>query len=227
LPNLAFGCFDCRPSIASSVEPTFFGFRASTQPTKKWLVYSDIFRYFRPKKSSFNLYLDEVIIMSLRRISALTLLMLSLGSTAAFAVPNPQQSLRQYSDEIAQQLGQKPGRGNADRVFEQLGLTDAQKAKIKSIRDQYQPQLTSQRQAFLQAQKELRTLMTSNADQSQILEKHSQVMTIKQKLEDLHFQSMLAMREVLTPQQRTQLEQLMKQRHQNMKNQGPNKNNPK
>jgi periplasmic protein CpxP/Spy len=181
--------------------------------------------FFLLPSSFFLLY--EVIIMSLRRISALTLLMLSLGSTAAFAAPNPQQSLRQYSDEIAQQAGQKPGRGNPERVFEQLGLTDAQKAKLKSIRDQYQPQLTTQRQAFQQAQKELRTLMTSNADQSQILEKRTQVMAIKQKLDDLHFQSMLAMREVLTPQQRTQLEQLMKQRHQNMKNQGQNKNNPK
>lgn len=165
--------------------------------------------------------------MYFRRISALTLLMLSLGSTAAFAAPNPQQSLRQYSDEIAQQPGRKPGMGNADRVFEQLGLSDAQKAQLKSIRDKYQPQLTSQRQAFEKAQKELRTLMTSNADKSQILEKRSQVMAIKQKLDDLRFQSMLEMREVLNPQQRTKLDELMKQRHQNMKNQGPNKNNPK
>ena len=165
--------------------------------------------------------------MFLRRVSVLSLLILSLGTAAAFAAPNPQQSLRQYSDEIAQQPGQKPGRGNPERVFQQLNLSDAQKAQLKSIRDKYQPQLTSQRQAFQQAQQELRTLMTSNADKSQILEKRAQVMAIKQKLEDLHFQSMLAMREVLTPQQRTQLEQLMKQRHQNMKNQGQNKNNPK
>jgi periplasmic protein CpxP/Spy len=175
---------------------------------------------------SFFFLLYEVIIMYLRRISVLTLLMLSLGSTAAFAAPNPQQSLRQYSDEIAQQPGQKPGRGNPNRVFEQLGLSDAQKAQIKSIRDQYQPQLTSQRQEFQKAQQELRTLMTSNADQSQILEKRAQVMAIKQKLEDLHFQSMLAIRNILTPEQRTKLDELMKQRHQNTKNQGPNKNNP-
>lgn len=163
--------------------------------------------------------------MYFRRISALTLLLFSLGSTAAFAAPNPQESLRQYSDEIAQIPGPKPGIGNAERVFQQLNLSDAQKSQIKSIRDQYQPQLTSQRQAFQQAQQELRTLMTSNADSNQIREKHRQVMAIKQQLEDLHFQSMLAMREVLTPQQRTKLDELMKQRHQNMKNQGPNKNN--
>ncbi len=165
--------------------------------------------------------------MYFRRLSALTLLMLSLGSTAAFAAPNPQQSLRQYSDEIAQQPGRKPGMENPERVFEQLGLSDAQKAQIKSIRDKYQPQLTSQRQTFQQAQKELRTLMTSNADQSQIIEKRAQVMAIKQKLDDLHFQSMLAIRNILTPEQRTKLDELMKQRHQNTKNQGPNKNNPK
>jgi Spy/CpxP family protein refolding chaperone len=162
--------------------------------------------------------------MYFRRISALTLLMLSLGSTAAFAAPNPQSSLRQYSDEIAQKAGPNSGRENADNVFQQLNLSDAQKAQIKSIRDQYQPQLTSQRKAFQQAQQELRTLMTSNANSTEISEKHRQVMAIKQQLEDLQFQSMLAIREVLTPDQRTKLDELMKQRHQNMKNQGPKKN---
>jgi protein CpxP len=162
--------------------------------------------------------------MFLRRVSVLSLLMLSLGTTAAFAAPNPKPS-HQYSDAIAQQQGAKPQAGK-DNLFQQLNLTPEQKAKIDSIRAQSKEQSTNQRKAFQQAQQELRTLMASNADQNQIRDKHNQVMAIKQQLENLQFESRLAMRDVLTPEQRTQLDQLMKQRSQNHKNQGQHKNNP-
>jgi Spy/CpxP family protein refolding chaperone len=105
-------------------------------------------------------------------------------------------------------------------------LTPEQKAKIESIRAQSKDQSTRQREAFKQAQQELQTLMASNADSNQIRDKHNQVMAIKQQLETLQFESRLAMRDVLTPEQRAQLDQLMKQRYQNHKNQGQHKNNP-
>jgi periplasmic protein CpxP/Spy len=163
--------------------------------------------------------------MFLRRVSVLSLLMLSLGTTAALAAPNQKQSHHQYSDAIAQQQGAKPQKGQ-DNLFQQLNLTPEQKAKIESIRAQSKDQLTNQRKAFQQAQQELRTLMASNADPNQIRDKHNQVMAMKQQLDNLQFESRLAMRDVLTPEQRTQLDQLMKQRYQNHKNQGQHKNNP-
>ena len=163
--------------------------------------------------------------MFLRRVSVLSLLMLSLGTTAAFAAPNPKQSHHQYSDAIAQQQGVKPQK-ERDNLFQQLNLTPEQKAKIESIRAQSKDQWTRQREAFKQAQQELRTLMASNADSNQIRDKHNQVMAIKQQLENSGFESRLAIRDVLTPEQRAQLDQLMKQRYQNHKNQGQHKNNP-
>jgi periplasmic protein CpxP/Spy len=163
--------------------------------------------------------------MFLRRVSVLSLLMLSLGSTAAFAAPNPKPSHHQYSDAIAQQQGGKPQKGQ-DNLFQQLNLTADQKAKIESIRAQSKDQSTNQRKAFQQAQQELRTLMASNADPNQIRDKHNQVMAMKQQLDNSQFENMLAIRNVLTPEQRTQLDQLMKQRSPNHKNQGQNKNNP-
>ena len=163
--------------------------------------------------------------MFLRRVSVLSLLMLSLGTTAAFAAPNPKQSHHQYSDAIAQQQGSKI-HGEKDNLFDKLNLSPEQKAKIESIRAQSKNQLTNQLEAFKQAQQELRTLMASNADSNQIRDKHNQLMAMKQQLESVQFESRLAMREVLTPQQRAQLDQLMKQRYQNHKNQGQHKNNP-
>jgi protein CpxP len=163
--------------------------------------------------------------MFLRRVSVLSLLMLSLGSTAAFAAPNPKQSNHQYSDAIAQQQGAKPQAGK-DNLFQQLNLTPEQKAKIDSIRAQSKDQSTNQHKAFQQAEQELRTLMASNADPNQIRDKHNQIMAMKQQLENSQFENMLAIRNVLTPQQRTQLEQLMKEHSPNHKNQGQHKNNP-
>jgi Spy/CpxP family protein refolding chaperone len=167
--------------------------------------------------------------MFLRRVSVLSLLMLSLGSTAAFAAPNPKPSHHQYSDAIAQQQGAKPQK-ERDNFFEKLNLTPEQKAKIESIRTQSKDQSTSQREAFKKAEQELRTLIGSNADDNQIREKHNQLITMKQQLETSHFETMLAIRDVLTPEQRTQLDQLMKQNSQNHtqnhKNQGQHPNNP-
>ena len=163
--------------------------------------------------------------MFLRRVSVLSLLMLSLGSTAAFAAPSPKQSHHQYSDAIAQQQGSKTHR-EKDNLFDKLNLSPEQKAKIESIRTQSKEQSTRQLEAFKKAEQELRTLMASNADSNQIRDKHNQIMTMKQQLENSQFETMLAIRDVLTPEQRTQLDQLMKQRYQSHQNQGQHKNNP-
>ena len=49
-------------------------------------------------------------------------------------------------------------------------------------------------------------------------EKHRQIIGLRQQLEEVQFESTLAMREVLTPEQRSQLAQLMQQRRQTAKN---------
>ena len=43
-------------------------------------------------------------------------------------------------------------------------------------------------------------------------DKHRQIMGLRQQLEEIQFESTLAMREVLTPEQRTQFSQMMQQR---------------
>ena len=154
--------------------------------------------------------------MSMRRISALAILMLTLGTTAAAtAVPSPVQP-----ETIAQ--NQKPNRpaGKAGGMFDQLNLSAEQKQKMQGVRDRYKEQVSQRMQAFRQARQELETMMSSpTANVSQMRDKHRQIMGLRQQLEEVQFESTLAMREVLTPEQRTQLSQMMQQRREAAKTQ--------
>ena len=154
--------------------------------------------------------------MSMRRISAIAILMLTLGTTAAAtAVPSPAQP-----ETIAQ--NQKPNRpaGKAGGMFDQLNLSAEQKQKMQGVRDRYKEQVSQRMQAVRQARQELETMMSSStANVSQMRDKHRQIMGLRQQLEEVQFESTLAMREVLTPEQRNQLSQMMQQRREAAKTQ--------
>ncbi|MGL5065984.1 MAG: Spy/CpxP family protein refolding chaperone, partial [Microcoleus sp.] len=93
--------------------------------------------------------------MSICRISAITMLMLAIGSTsAAVAVTNPvpHQILAQTPEQ--NRLGGKEG-----RLFEQLNLTAEQKQKVQAVRDRYKDQISQRMQAVRQARQELETMM--------------------------------------------------------------------
>ena len=152
--------------------------------------------------------------MSIRRLWAVAFLMLTLGSaTAATAVPNPVEP-----QTIAQnQRPNRPG-GKQGGMFEQLNLSADQKQKMQAVRDRYKDQVSQRMQAVRQARQELETMMAGTASASQMREKHRQIIGLRQQLEEVQFESTLAMREVLTPEQRSQLAQMMQQRRQTAKN---------
>ncbi|MEZ2321727.1 MAG: Spy/CpxP family protein refolding chaperone [Microcoleus sp.] len=152
--------------------------------------------------------------MSMRRISTLALLMLTLGSaTAAIAVPNPLPA-----ETIAQ--NQRPNRtgGKEGAMFEKLNLSADQKQKMQAVRDRYKDQISQRMQAVRQARQELQTMMSGTATASQIRDKNTQISGLKKQLDDVRLESTLAMRDILTPAQRTQLAELMKQRRETAKN---------
>lgn len=161
--------------------------------------------------------------MLIRRISAIAVLMFTFGTTAAaIAVPSPVQA-----ETIAQ--NEKPNRpaGREGGLFDKLNLSADQKQKMQTVRDRYKEQVSQRMQAVRQARQELETMMSSpTANVSQMREKHRQIMGLRQQLEEVQFESTLAMREVLTPEQRTQLSQLMQQRRQTAKNRMQNSPKP-
>ncbi len=147
--------------------------------------------------------------MSLRRVSVMFALMLSLGSAVALA-PNSllPQAIAQNTEEQ-----RRPNRYQAK--FQELNLTPEQTQQIQTIENQYEAQIAQRKQAVRQAKQELVDLMAGTASESQVRQKYRQVEALQQQVADIRFDSMLAMREVLTPEQRRQFAEGMQNRRQN------------
>jgi Spy/CpxP family protein refolding chaperone len=65
----------------------------------------------------------------------------------------------------------------------------------------------------MEADKQMRLLFTSDASPEKLRKQHQTIQRLRQKLDNKRFEMMLAERQVLTTQQRTQLGKLMEQRH--------------
>jgi Spy/CpxP family protein refolding chaperone len=153
--------------------------------------------------------IKEKIFMLLRRFSTVAILMLSLSSTAAIAGPQLPQ--------IISQAPQPPGppMQNGGQLFNKLNLTADQKQKMQGISNQYKDKITQHLESMRQANQELMTMMNGNASESQLREKHGQILAQRQQIEELQFDIILAMRKILTPEQRRQLSQMMQERRNN------------
>jgi len=148
--------------------------------------------------------------MSLRRVSAIAILILSLGTAVALAdsqARSPHQ-IAQNQDNL-----QRPRGGNPAGLMQALNLSQEQKQKLETIRKQSQAQMGQRKQALRQAEQSLRQMMQGTDSADQLRAQHQQVQELRQQMENLRFENMLAMREVLTPEQRAKFAELMQQRH--------------
>lgn len=145
--------------------------------------------------------------MWLRRVSLSSVLLLVLGSAIAIAKPTPL-----LDQTLLQNLGGKKSEVQGElKVLEQLNLTAEQTQKLNKIYYQYKEEISQRKKTLRQTTKRLRTLLVSTAPTEEIRTQHQQVERVRQQLETASFESMLAMREVLTPAQRRQFAQLMEQ----------------
>ena len=95
------------------------------------------------------------------------------------------------------------------KVLKQLNLSTEQLQKLKAIRDRDHDRIREFAQRSRMASKELRDLLAGSESSDVIRAKHKQVQTLQQELQKQHFERMLSMREILTPQQRSQLNEIM------------------
>lgn len=95
------------------------------------------------------------------------------------------------------------------KMLKQLNLSPEQLQKLKTIRDRNPNRMRELAQQLRQANKELRNLLVSTESSDAIRAKHTQVLSLQQELQKQHFERMLSMREILTPQQRSQLNEIM------------------
>jgi periplasmic protein CpxP/Spy len=97
-------------------------------------------------------------------------------------------------------------------MFEQLNLSADQQAQIKSIMEQTKTSNQGLRQQVKTVREQLKTVMgSSDASDDAIRQAHQQVQTLGQQMGEQRFETMLKIRSVLTPAQRTKFAELRKQ----------------
>jgi periplasmic protein CpxP/Spy len=94
-------------------------------------------------------------------------------------------------------------------LFQQLNLTKEQAEQIKQIHLQYQQQILSKKQDIVRLQQQLSDMLMGTEAVSLLRAKNQQLSILRQEMESLHFESMLATRETLTPQQRLKFRELV------------------
>ena len=93
-----------------------------------------------------------------------------------------------------------------------LGLSQAQKTQLKALRRARRDKLQIARNDLQDARGDLRDLMASgNASDDQLRAQHAQVEKLQAALEEQRFQSILEVRDILTPAQRKKMRELMQQ----------------
>ncbi|WP_072623154.1 Spy/CpxP family protein refolding chaperone [Spirulina major] len=98
------------------------------------------------------------------------------------------------------------------RFAEQLGLSDAQRSEIEAIHSQAKADSEAMRTQMQAAHEQMQTLMASDATDAALRQRHDQMQALHQEMGDRRFETMLAIRNVLTPEQRAQMQELKENR---------------
>jgi Spy/CpxP family protein refolding chaperone len=147
--------------------------------------------------------------MSHRFVPVVMALILTAGSAIGLPISANCMTLSQADMQMPRRA---PGSRKQGNWLQELNLNREQLQKIQEIRRQYQSRVNQQRQAVKQAQQELKSLMASgDISSEQIRQKFNQVQTLRQRLSDTQMESMLAIRNILTAEQRQKLTEVMRQ----------------
>jgi Spy/CpxP family protein refolding chaperone len=148
----------------------------------------------------------------IRLFLATTLISLGLETNLVSAESINSPNFNRYPEYLAQRRrGNFKGFGN-ERLVEKLNLSNEQKEQMQQIRQKYQPTLSQLRENLNSERQKLREIMASNESISNIRSQHQKIISLDQELHKLRFESVLEMRQVLTPEQRQTFANLMNQR---------------
>jgi Spy/CpxP family protein refolding chaperone len=101
------------------------------------------------------------------------------------------------------------GKGGSGGWMAGLDLTAEQQTKLKALREKSREQVQKLHEAMRVKHEELKTLLTGDGSVDKARSIHKEVQDSKRKMEDLHFESMMELRTLLTPEQRKKLAELM------------------
>ncbi|PSB03095.1 Spy/CpxP family protein refolding chaperone [Merismopedia glauca] len=138
--------------------------------------------------------------MKFNKLYLLGLFLIPAFSAGSLSFP----ALTEAQPMIAGRMGHKE-----QEIFKALNLSPSQVTRMQAIRQNYKNRIAQREQSLKQAHKQFQNLMASNASAGQIRAKHNQVQDLQNQIGDLRLESLLEMREVLTPSQRQKLAQIM------------------
>ena len=96
--------------------------------------------------------------------------------------------------------------------FQELNLTEEQQQQLKQIHHQYRKQIIQKKNTVTKLQQQLSDMMVGTESVELLRAKNQQLTRLRQELGALRFESMLATREILTPQQRQKFRELVNSR---------------
>jgi periplasmic protein CpxP/Spy len=102
--------------------------------------------------------------------------------------------------------------GGVGKLVKELNLSPEQVQRLQKLRADSHGKNRERRQALLAAKQDLAQLLGSNAPADQIRQKRDRVQSLQREIADTNFENTLAIREILKPEQRVKLQQLMEQR---------------
>jgi periplasmic protein CpxP/Spy len=105
--------------------------------------------------------------------------------------------------------------GNLNNLVKELNLSREQIQKLQQLQKNAQGQNKERRQALQAAKQDLNQLIQGNATTDRVRQKRQQVQSLQREIADTNFEQALAIREILTSEQRVKLQQIMEQRRQN------------
>ena len=100
-------------------------------------------------------------------------------------------------------------RRSTTSLFQQLDLTSEQQQRIKKIHLQYKRQIRKKKAELTRLQQQLSDMMVGTEPVELLRTKNQQLSILRQEIGALRFESMLATREILTPQQRQKFRELV------------------
>lgn len=125
-------------------------------------------------------------------------------------------SLGQWvGDALQPSVAQAPERAQRQRgLFRDLQLSRQQRQAIRKIRQQYGPQTREKAQLLRQTRQDLKAMIAGESAEDEIRSQFQTLEQLTQETLNLRFENMMAIREVLTPDQRQQLAQKLEARRQ-------------
>lgn len=151
--------------------------------------------------------------MKFHPIHALIAIPLVLGAAIPFA-------LAQHSPNGASLMAQFGGPGGRfeqfreqrkEKLIQELGLTTEQIQTLEQLQTEQAGQRDTDREALKSAFEKMRSLVGSSASEAELRQQHEVIQSLMQQLGDQRFENKLKMYQVLTPDQRTKLAQLLEE----------------